>query len=70
MLEIILALLLATCPACNHNGHIHNHVPNNGQVSTMGDETDDGGEGSHAPNYPPPPPLPSSSPSVNTIIQH
>lgn len=66
MLEFILALLLATCPACNHNGHIHNHIPNNGQVTTMGDETEDdggeggGGESGHTPPPPPPPPPPGS----------
>ncbi|MGE9314240.1 hypothetical protein ACLOAU_21475 [Niabella sp. CJ426] len=56
MIEIILSLLLALCPGCNHIGNFHTH--NNGQVTTMGDE---GGEAGHVPNQPPPPPPPPTS---------
>ncbi len=64
MIEIILALLLAACPGCKHNGHFHNHHPNQGQVTMMSDDdTDDGGGGTggetgHIPPPPPPPPPP------------
>lgn len=58
MLEILLALLLATCPACKHIGPNHNH--NQGQITTMSDDDTDegGGETGHTPPPPPPPPPP------------